>query len=943
MATWRSLRFFGLGAALCGLALVFSACQAPLTQGGRDLSFRLQLESAVPGLLETLGVGQSLGGSRFLTADAKTVHVSISRANSSGSAYYDQDSPVGTNAAGKPSVSIAAPGIPLGIQLDIKVDVKDVTGTILMAASQPMTFKTDGANTATLTLVPTADCPNMFNLDTAPAVNLLSIPGKSSRIVSMTIKDSQKSVAQRLAWDRLAAGMTVKIWDAAGAEIANSLVLSGREGTVFTPAATGVVYATVSNPADTPVSLLNLNIRANLTQASVSLGSPLSRQVLFSIANASVTRGDSLTVVNAATNPAGLTGWAWTVDGVADTGQTGAGFSWATAGVALGNHVIGVSVTSDGILYSGSLTVMVVAAAAGPTWTITYSSQGADSGNPPVDPTSWADGAAATVQGGGSLGRNGLACIGWTLSAKGVGTIYTSGSPYTITANTTLYPVWGSTRAGAFRLVPGGTFRRASFPAYTSQVSSFFMGRTPVTRAQWQAVMGAGSDPSVASASSATDSGQNDPVQNVSWYQAIVFCNTLSLAEGLVPVYSIGGLRNPSDWGLVPTSSPNSAWDTAIADHNANGYRLPTEAEWVWAAMGGLSDGLASNLSGGINVNGYQKCYAGSTEAGSGIIYRGKFAWYAANTATTQPVAKKFPNELGLYDMSGNVFQWCWDINNQQDSTPYLALPITCPVTDYTGSGAGLYRVSHGGSYLSSFTPDLVVAGGRHSEQAARQASDTGFRLARGIPGTRYLPRGGLVAEMLMNDYWADTSGSGINYSWANSPTKLNDRHGIPNYALSFSSGAQVLYNPSAAFQYHSGASFSLSAWLNIDTLATSSYPLIMQGTGVGQFQYGVYRKDATTLTGRIGENGNWSNGVMLDTGFTAGTWFHVVLVWDAATQLCSLYTNGQFVNTGKFTGNLATPPGGQFRVGADGCTVDDLRIYNRALDYAEIQQLYQE
>ena len=133
------------------------------------------------------------------------------------------------------------------------------------------------------------------------------------------------------------------------------------------------------------------------------------------------------------------------------------------------------------------------------------------------------------------------------------------------------------------------------------------------------------------------------PAHHVNWFDALKYCNKRSIDEGLTPCFSIGGERNPDKWGTQPTSSDDPRWNDwyhAQCDFTANGYRLPTIVEWEYAARGG--NGLT----------GYQYKYAGSD-----IL--DEVAWYA--TDGLREVMQKKPNTLGIYDMCGNIEEWCWE------------------------------------------------------------------------------------------------------------------------------------------------------------------------------------------------------------------------------------------------------------------------------------------
>jgi len=245
--------------------------------------------------------------------------------------------------------------------------------------------------------------------------------------------------------------------------------------------------------------------------------------------------------------------------------------------------------------------------------------------------------------------------------------------------------------------VPAGTFQRDFDPSLLSVVSAFRMSRHEITRAQFLAVMG--TDPSDTQYSS----GLSDPVQMVSWYDAIVFCNKLSALEGLTPVYHISGVDLITlTYDQIPTAN-NPIWNAVTANWSANGYRLPTEMESMWAAMGA---DLAN--PGAVNTTGHTKTFAGST----GTNQIGNYAVFGygttevgrTTTMRSNPAGSKLPNELGIYDLSGNVFELIWDW--------YGSWPAGTQ-QNYRGPATGTHRVRKGGSWGSTSpyctVPDRVV------------------------------------------------------------------------------------------------------------------------------------------------------------------------------------------------------------------------------------------
>lgn len=245
--------------------------------------------------------------------------------------------------------------------------------------------------------------------------------------------------------------------------------------------------------------------------------------------------------------------------------------------------------------------------------------------------------------------------------------------------------------------VPSGSFQRDSDSLSISSISrDFHMSAKEITVEQYISITG------FSNPSSSFTTVVNGPVQKVSWYHTLIFCNKLSIAEGLTPVYTISGSTNPNAWGSVPPAG-GGAWDSVTANWNANGYRLPTEMEWMWAAMGATNDRSNGYTGTGINATGYVKAYAGSTETGAAKVNMVNYTWYSANSgSTTHSVGSAgstgYPNELGLYDLSGNVWEWCWD-KYAYGGTDSQSYTFTGTVTDYYGATSSSYRVVRGGSW----------------------------------------------------------------------------------------------------------------------------------------------------------------------------------------------------------------------------------------------------
>jgi formylglycine-generating enzyme required for sulfatase activity len=292
----------------------------------------------------------------------------------------------------------------------------------------------------------------------------------------------------------------------------------------------------------------------------------------------------------------------------------------------------------------------------------------------------------------------------WVRVSNSAGNVNSALATVTVVAEMALIP------AGAFTMGRTSGDTDTNAPPVTVTVSAFYLGKHEVTKALWDEVRTWGAANGYTDLAAGAGKAANHPAQTISWWDVIKWCNARSQKEGLTPCYTVSGAVMKTG-----TTAPTVNW-------SANGYRLPTEAEWEKAARGGVS---GKRFPWGTDtISHSQANYSASTSFSydsSAAVNNYHPTYLTGSTPYTSPVGAFTANAYGLHDMAGNVLEWCWDW--------YGASTYVTGATNPRGAASGAYRVIRGGGW--GLNAGNCRVANRPSINPANSAITFGFRVVR--------------------------------------------------------------------------------------------------------------------------------------------------------------------------------------------------------------------
>jgi formylglycine-generating enzyme required for sulfatase activity len=269
---------------------------------------------------------------------------------------------------------------------------------------------------------------------------------------------------------------------------------------------------------------------------------------------------------------------------------------------------------------------------------------------------------------------------------------------------------------GDLMWVPAGTFTQGS-PSdepcswetqFTHTLTrNLAVMATEVTQGMWAALK---AEQSTLPANSSEHGGADHPVEQVTWYEAVLFANLLSVQQGLTRCYY-------TDAGFTtPVTASNYTTGPFYCNFNANGFRLPTEGEWEYFCRAGTT------MPFWIAEPNYNDGNCNTCASGSLPSLESAVVFCADNPGSTADAGTKLPNPWGLYDTHGNVYEWCWD---------WMSSYPAGSATSYTGPESGSYRILRGGGWSSN--PHSCLSAARIYSAPDNRVNSLGFRLVRGL------------------------------------------------------------------------------------------------------------------------------------------------------------------------------------------------------------------